>query len=157
MARSELRTEVWNWYAIRSSVVGFLSEEMQVLLSIARSSIGTFFIGWIFEHMNFVIPVKRLRETETLLAFYHPQPSYPIHILLVPKKAIASLEELTSEDDALLAEIFRTAQSLVDELNLADSGYRLILNGGDFQDVPQLHFHLIAGGQQGIQVDKVNM
>ena len=96
--------------------------------------------------MSFAVPVKRLRETETLLAFHHPQPSYPVHVLIVPKKAIASLDELTSADDPFLAEVFRVSQELVKELDLAQSGYRLIVNGGEYQDVPQLHFHLISGG-----------
>ena len=52
------------------------------------------FIGWIFTHMSYAIPVKRLRETKTLMVFYHPKPSYPFHVLLVPKKAVASLKEL---------------------------------------------------------------
>ena len=103
--------------------------------------------------MSFVIPVKRLRETETMLAFHHPQPSYPLHILLVPKKAIASLSELDTSDDQFLVDVFRSAQELVEELDLTVGGYRLILNGGEYQDVPLLHFHLIAGNQvSGTQV-----
>lgn len=100
------------------------------------------FIGWIFEHMSFVIPVKRLRETSTLIAFHHPKPSYPFHVLLVPKKAVASLKEFNSNDSAFLFDMYSTVQSLVDEFHLP--AYRLIVNGGEYQDFPQLHFHLIA-------------
>jgi histidine triad (HIT) family protein len=131
----------------RSSVTGLLSTTMQFLLTIARSSLARPVIGWIFEHMSFAIPVKRLRETETLLAFHHPKPDYPVHILLMPKKAIRSLADLKEEDYSFLAEVFETAQSLVKDLNLAESSYRLIVNGGDYQDVPQLHFHLVSGDQ----------
>ena len=130
---------------IRSLVPGLLSKTMQFLLTIARSSLARPIIGWIFEHMSFVIPVQRLRETETLLAFHHPKPDYPVHILLMPKKAIRSLEDLKEKDYPFLAEVFETVQSLVKDLNLAQSGYRLIVNGGGYQDVPQLHFHLISG------------
>jgi histidine triad (HIT) family protein len=118
---------------------------MRFFLFIARSTIGRLFIGWIFAHMSFAIPVKRLHETETLLAFYHPKPSYPMHVLLVPKKAIGSLMDLKDDDSAFLTDVFRTVQSLVEELELAGTGYRLILNGGGFQEVPQLHFHLVSG------------
>ncbi len=100
------------------------------------------FIGWVFEHMSFVIPVERLRETETLLAFHHPKPAYPFHVLLVPKKAVASLKEFDAGDSAFLSDLYATVQSLVDEFHL--SAYRLIVNGGAYQDFPQLHFHLIA-------------
>ena len=94
--------------------------------------------------MSFVIPVHRLRETATLLAFDHPKPSYPLHILIVPKKAIASMMHITSTDMQFLADVFETVQSLVTEYQLEARGYRLICNGGEYQDVPQLHFHLIS-------------
>lgn len=105
-------------------------------------------IGWIFEHMSFAIPVKRLRETETLMAFYHPKPSYDFHVLLVPKKSVVSLQEFDSKDSVFLTELYSTVQSLIDEFHL--SAYRLIVNGGEYQDFPQLHFHLISnvGAQQ---------
>lgn len=94
--------------------------------------------------MSFAIPVQRLRETDTLLAFEHPKPSYPLHILIVPKKAIASMMRVTTADAPFLADVFQTVQSLVDEYQLEERGYRLICNGGEHQDVPQLHFHLVS-------------
>ena len=95
-----------------------------------------------FEHLSFAIPVKRLRETDTLLAFHHPKPSYPFHVLLVPKKAVQSLTDLDAMNNAFLSDLFATVQSLVNEHQLP--AYRLIVNGGEFQDFPQLHFHLIS-------------
>ncbi len=102
-------------------------------------------LPWSLTHMSFAIPLHKLRETPTLLAFHHPQPGYPTHILILPKKAIANLAALTAEDASLLAEVFQTAQSLVEELGLENGGYRLIVNGGAYQDIPQLHWHLVAG------------
>ena len=99
-------------------------------------------IGWIFAHMSFAIPVQRLRETKTLVAFRHPKPSYPFHVLLVPKKAVASLKEFDSNDSDFLSDLYTTVQILVEEFHL--SAYRLIVNGGEYQDFPQLHFHLIS-------------
>jgi histidine triad (HIT) family protein len=99
-------------------------------------------IGWIFAHMSFAIPVKRLRETETLMAFHHPKPSYTFHVLLVPKKAVASLKEFDPTDTTFLTDLYSTVQSLVSEFHLP--AYRLIVNGGEYQDFPQLHFHLVS-------------
>ena len=99
-------------------------------------------IGWVFEHMSFVIPVQRLRETDTLLAFHHPRPSYTFHVLLVPKKAVLSLKEFDAHEAAFLTDLYSSVQSLVDEFHL--SAYRLIVNGGEYQDFPQLHFHLVS-------------
>ena len=95
--------------------------------------------------MSFLIPVKRLRETDTLMAFHHPQPSYPLHILLVPKQPIASLLELQAQDSRFLSDLIETVQSLVREYGLGDTGYRLITNGGIYQELPHLHFHLVSG------------
>ena len=103
-------------------------------------------IGWIFAHMSFAIPVQHLRETQTLMAFHHPRPSYPFHVLLVPKKAVTSLKEFDSKDTAFLSDLYSTVQSLVEEYHL--SAYRLIVNGGEYQDFPQLHFHLISDVQR---------
>ena len=102
-------------------------------------------IGWIFAHLSFAIPVRRLRETETLMAFYHPKPAYPFHVLLVPKKAVLSLTEFDPTETVFLSDLYSTVQTLVDEFQLP--AYRLIVNGGEYQDFPQLHFHLISNGK----------
>ncbi len=94
--------------------------------------------------MSFAIPVQRLRETPNLLAFYHPNPSYPVHILLVPKRDYHSLLEIPPEDGAFQRDLFETVQQLVREFGLEETGYRLIANGGAFQEIPILHFHLIS-------------
>ena len=92
------------------------------------------FIGWMFAHMSFAIPVKKLREIETLMAFHHPKPAYPFHVLLVPKRAVKTLMEFDSTDSAFLTDLYSTVQSLVEEFHL--TAYRLIVNGGEHQDFP---------------------
>ena len=118
--------------------------KVQLFMKFARSRIGKKLVGWFFSHLSGLLPVDRLYETESLLAFYHPEPSYDVHILLVPKKAIASLMDLTDDDQNFLKDVVRTTQTLVKDLSLDETGYRIILNGGSFQEVPQLHFHLVA-------------
>ena len=103
-------------------------------------------IGWIFAHMSFAIPVKRLRETNTLMAFYHPKPAYPFHVLLIPKKAVTSLTEFDPHDSVFLTDLYTSVQSLVEEFHLG--AYRLIVNGGEYQDFPPLHFHLVSDVQR---------
>jgi histidine triad (HIT) family protein len=113
-------------------------------MRLARFPPARALVGQVFAHMSFALPVHRLRETATLLAFHHPQPAYPLHILLVPKKALASLAALTPADAQFMLDLFSTVQSLVAEFGLEHTGYRLITNGGPYQAVPQLHFHLIS-------------
>lgn len=99
-------------------------------------------IGWIFTYMSFAIPVKRLRETSNLIAFHHPSPSYKVHLIIVPKRQVQTLAELDPQDTAFLTDLYSTVQSLVKEFDL--KAYRLIVNGGEYQDFPHLHFHLIS-------------
>jgi len=120
-----------------------------LLLKLARSNVGSRLVRFMVSHMSFAIPGKRLHETDTLFAFEHPAPAYPVHILLVPKRPIASLMTLGGDDVDLLVDVFATVRVLVERLGLEVSGYRLIANGGAYQDVAQLHFHLISGGTLG--------
>jgi histidine triad (HIT) family protein len=116
----------------------------RILFALARTRWLGWLVGWTLTHMSFLLPVNRLRETTTLLAFHHPRPSYPFHVLLVPKRAIANLNEVTAQDADFLLELFTVVQSLVQEFGLEEKGYRLVCNGGRNQDIPHLHFHLIA-------------
>ena len=80
--------------------------------------------------MSFAIPAKRLSETDTLLAFYHPKPAYPFHVVLVPKQAVPSLMELDPASK-FLPDLLAAVQSLVAEFQLP--AYRLIVNGGSIR------------------------
>lgn len=118
---------------------------MNLLYAFANTTLGKFIIQILFSKMSFLIPAKRLRETETLIAFHHPKPSYPVHILLMPKLAVANFGALDANDPAFLRDLVEATQSLVAEFALAEQGYRLIVNGGEYQDFPHLHFHLVSG------------
>ncbi|MBI3737639.1 MAG: HIT domain-containing protein [Chloroflexi bacterium] len=114
----------------------------RALVWFANTRLGRVLIGWVFAKMSFILPIDRLRETQTLIAFHHPKPSYSFHVLLVPKKAVQNLSELDAADSAFLADLFSTVQSIVNEFHLP--AYRLIVNGGEYQGFPQLHFHLVS-------------
>ena len=92
-------------------------------------------------NIPFAIPRKRLRQTPSLLAFFHPKPSHPFHVILIPRKAVRRLEDM-DPSDPFLADLVSSVQSLVGEYKLP--AYRLIVNGGEYQDFPHLHFHLIS-------------
>lgn len=115
-----------------------------VLFRLARSRLAGFLVRWVFRSMSFLIPVERLRETPSLLAFHHPQPSYPLHILIVPRRGYRSLLDLDPGDTEFQRDLVETVQSLVRDFHLEASGYRLLTNGGSYQDVQVLHYHLIS-------------
>jgi hypothetical protein len=109
---------------LRSAHSVFINYALRITQYVARN---TFLISWILQHMPFALPVDRLSETSTLLAFYHPHPAYTLHILLVPKKPIATLGALDpAADGAFLIDVYATAQGLIEQFHLAESGYRLI-------------------------------
>ena len=94
--------------------------------------------------MSFAIPAKRLRETKTLIAFHHPQPSHSFHVLLVPKRSFSSLPDVPHDATDFMHDLIMTVQDLVREHHLESCGHRLIANGGAHQDIPHWHFHLIG-------------
>jgi diadenosine tetraphosphate (Ap4A) HIT family hydrolase len=99
--------------------------------------------------MSFALPVERLYENATWLAFWHPSPAYPFHILLVAKQPIANLQELVNQPGtSSAAELIEAAARLVERFDLQRYGYRLVANGGPYQDIPQLHFHLISESRE---------
>jgi histidine triad (HIT) family protein len=93
-----------------------------------------------------LIPAERLAETDTLLAFHHPSPSYPVHILMVPKGSYVSLLDLLSKDHRFEMDLFEVLRGLILKYELDQSDYRLIANGGSAQEDGVLHFHLVSGG-----------
>jgi histidine triad (HIT) family protein len=115
-----------------------------LLFGVARGPVGEWLAGWVFAYASRLLPIRRRYESRRVVAFDHPRPSYPVHILIVPKKAIRGFEELGKADLLILADTFAAAQLLIEDLELAERGYRLIVNGGAYQDVRQLHFHLIS-------------
>jgi histidine triad (HIT) family protein len=96
---------------------------------------------FMLEHLPFALPVKPLSQTESLLAFHHPKPAHPFHVILVPRKAVRSLADLDPADP-FLRDLVTVTQELVREHDLP--AWRLIVNGGAYQEFPHLHFHLIS-------------
>jgi histidine triad (HIT) family protein len=97
--------------------------------------------------VNREIPAKVVYEDDQCLAFEDISPKAPTHVLLIPKKEIASLDALAAEDGALLGHMMLVVQKLARDLGIADGGYRLVANTGadGGQSVDHLHFHLLGG------------
>ena len=91
------------------------------------------------------IPTNKVYEEDTVLAFYDIDPQAPVHVLVVPKKHIASPADITAENSAVVAHIFEVIAGLVKTLGM-EEGYRVVTNCGKDggQSVPHLHFHVLA-------------
>ena len=93
------------------------------------------------------IPSEKVYEDDQVTAFRDINPVAPTHILIIPNKHIASINELTSDDETLVGHLFTTARDLAKQEGISESGYRLIINVGPDggQVIYHLHLHLIGG------------
>jgi len=104
--------------------------------------------------INKRIPSAIVHEDEFVIAFRDISPQAPVHLLIVPKIHIPSLNELSQEHSATLGHIYLVARKLAAESGLAETGWRLVVNcGADAcQTVFHLHVHLLGGRQMSGQM-----
>ena len=100
------------------------------------------------------IPSTKVYEDEEILAFNDINPAAPIHILVIPKKHIASLAHMEKEDEAIVGKIYGVINKIAEEKGFKESGYRVIVNCGKDagQEVMHLHFHILAGAKFGDKI-----
>jgi histidine triad (HIT) family protein len=115
-----------------------------LLYRLARMRMVSSLIRLLLANFSFALPVKRLRETDTLMAFFHPTPSHKLHILIVPKMRYETVFDIPPGGDGFTDDLFETVKYLIKQFDLESGSYRLILNGGDYQEISHLHFHLIS-------------
>ncbi|MCY2993752.1 MAG: histidine triad nucleotide-binding protein [Planctomycetota bacterium] len=92
------------------------------------------------------VPAQIAYEDERCLAFHDVSPQAPTHVLIIPKKEIPTVNDLTDQDRELVGHLFLVASQLAGQLGLS-GGYRLVVNCGPDagQAVPHLHIHLLGG------------
>lgn len=97
------------------------------------------------------IPASIVFQDERMVAFKDITPQAPTHILVVPKRHIATLNDLVPEDDGLVGEMTRRAAAIAKEQGLADRGYRVLFNcnAEAGQTVFHIHLHLVGGRRMG--------
>ena len=93
------------------------------------------------------IPATKVYEDDRIVAFNDINPQAPTHVLVVPKRHIATLDELTGDDDALVGEVVRRAAALARERGLSAGGFRTVFNTNRDagQTVFHIHLHLLGG------------
>ena len=100
------------------------------------------------------IPSTKVYEDEFVTAFNDLNPVTPVHVLIVPKMHISSVNEVTAENSAVISHIYEVASELAKELGIADDGYRIVTNCGKNagQTVFHLHFHLLGGTELKVEM-----
>jgi histidine triad (HIT) family protein len=93
------------------------------------------------------IPARIIFEDKDVLAFHDIRPQAPIHVLIIPKKHVSRIAQIDSDDSDLLGKLLLTARDLAQELGIAQTGFRLVINNGPNggETVPHLHVHLLGG------------
>ena len=93
------------------------------------------------------IPAEIVYEDDLVLAFRDIAPQAPVHFLIVPKKDIPTVNDITEDDEVMLGRLFSTAARLAKEYDVDKSGYRLTVNcnSDGRQEVFHLHMHLMGG------------
>lgn len=93
------------------------------------------------------IPSEIAYEDDKIIAFKDNQPLAPVHLLIIPKNHLRSVNDVTPEYEALIGHLFSVIRRLAEELGVAESGYRVVTNTGadGGQVVGHLHFHLLGG------------
>ncbi|MFP4639188.1 MAG: histidine triad nucleotide-binding protein [Guyparkeria sp.] len=97
--------------------------------------------------INREIPADIVFENDRVLAFRDINPQAPVHVLVIPKKAIPTVNDIAPEDRELVGELFTVAAQIAAEEGIAESGYRTVFNcnGDGGQEVYHLHLHLLGG------------
>ncbi len=93
------------------------------------------------------VPSKTVYEDHDLVAFHDAHPLAPVHVLVMPKEHMVNLNEAGKGDVVLLGKMLRLAAKVANDLEVAESGYRVVINNGDQggQTVPHLHLHILGG------------
>jgi len=95
------------------------------------------------------IPSKIVHEDDKVVAFDDVNPQAPTHVLVVPRKHVASIAELNEADAGLLSHLMLTGNKIAKQKGIAEGGYRLVVNTGKHggQTVFHLHLHVLGGRQ----------
>ena len=92
-----------------------------------------------------LIPLKKEYESKNVIAFHHGRPSWPVHIVVVPKKHISSFITLAPEDMPILLEIIEVLKTLASKVEKEHGAARILTNLGKYQESKHLHFHISSG------------
>lgn len=95
------------------------------------------------------IPSRKVYEDDLVFAFYDLHPIAPIHILIIPKKHIASVNEFEENDREIMSNMFLAAKNIAKSLGFSENGYKLLIRTGKDggQEIPHLHMHLLGGAR----------
>lgn len=117
---------------------------LAILLAAARLRVLQPLVSFFYRFMIDHLPVELIIENDHWMACHHPQPDYPVHILILPKQKLTSILDAPGDHPGLFTALFGLVQQLIKDLELKDCAYRLVTNGGQNQAIPIWHWHLVS-------------
>ncbi len=95
------------------------------------------------------IPADIVYEDGDVIAFRDAHPIAPVHVLIIPKKHIASITDISEEDTMLMGKLIAAAKKIAEDLKISEKGYKLLIRVGEHggQEVKHIHLHLIGGAR----------
>lgn len=94
-------------------------------------------------------PIRKVAETEEVLAFHHTRPYWPVHIVVIPKQHVPSLTDLGDASIDLVHRVLDVVRDIAAEVEQEHGACRVLTNLGDYQDSKHLHFHVASGESYG--------
>lgn len=93
------------------------------------------------------IPAEIIHESESTIAFRDITPQAPTHVLIIPRRHISTMNDLSTGDEELVGSLYLAAKEVAQQEGLADDGYRVVMNCGEGagQSVFHIHLHLLGG------------
>ena len=93
------------------------------------------------------IPARKVHEDDELLVFHDIAPWAPVHVLIIPKRPIATIDDLADTDGPLVGKMVLVARNIARDLHISATGYKLLFRVGEHggQEIPHIHLHLIGG------------
>ena len=94
--------------------------------------------------------VRVVMETESVLAYHHTRPHWPVHIVVIPKSHVPSLIDLGDADSSISRDLLDVVRPIAEEVTTEHGACRVIINLGEYQDSKHLHFHVNSGDPENV-------
>ncbi|MCG6937229.1 MAG: histidine triad nucleotide-binding protein [Gammaproteobacteria bacterium] len=97
------------------------------------------------------IPADIVYQDDAVVAFNDVNPVAPVHVLLIPKKHISTVNDVSAKEEAIMGKLFSAAKNIAEQLGVSDDGYRLVVNcnANAGQVIFHIHMHMLAGRNMG--------
>jgi histidine triad (HIT) family protein len=118
-------------------------------VTIGAAAVSDFYCN---QALNGQVPIEKVLETDRVLAFHHTNPSYPVHIVVVPKPHVPSFTDLGNADEGLLVEVVRVLREIASGVEKEHGSCSVTTNLGLYQESKHMHWHVVYRGESADEI-----